>query len=157
MIISAEVHTEVKLAQEQAFERLVHIDVPTVFTGRGLIAAVEKTEPIEGDWCQVGDRRWVIMSDQSRLQERILKYQKPHFFAYQLEKISGPLAFLVQSIEGDWIYRFNQSRQATSIHWRYDFRARNALIYPLAWCFVRMIWMPYMRQVINKINTALSS
>lgn len=160
MKLNAQVELCVPYPQAQVFDAVVHIDVPAVFRGRGLVAAVKAVHHQQGAWTQVGERRQIILADGGGLWEEITAYEEPRRFDYVLSDIRGALSLLVSKVEGEWHYQPAVDAQtgasATRISWRYDFIARSVWIYPVAWVFVRLIWMPYMRQVIAAIGQHLS-
>ena len=154
--ITAQVNGVVALEQAAAFEQVVHIDVPAVFRGRGVVAAVSQVCDQQGSWRQVGESRRIVLKDGGSLIETITAYQPPARFEYRLHSFQGPLRWLVSRIEGEWLYRA-QGAAHTEITWRYQFHPCNAWIQPLTWCFVRALWMPYMRQVMRTITLSINT
>jgi len=45
------------------------------------------------------------------------------------------------------------SENKIKITYSYDLHAKQILLYPLQWMFVRFFWKGYMRQVLNNIKT----
>lgn len=156
MKINAQVELSVPYPQAQVFDAVVHVDVPAVFRGRGLVAAVQAVAHQQGDWNQVGERRQIVLADGGSLWEEITAYDEPQRFDYVLTDIKGALALLVSKVEGEWHYQRQAQTptEATStrIIWCYHFVPRNVFIAPISWLFVRLIWMPYMRQVMAAIG-----
>lgn len=151
MPISAKVSATIPLPVNAVFERVVHMDVPAFFNGRWPIAAVVSVRDQLGQWNKIGETRSIHMADGSHITECITDYRASELFAYQLQGLTGPLRQLVKSIDGEWRYS-SQGEQLTRIDWCYQFHPRNLLISPLTWLFVKLLWKPYMKQVMQSIE-----
>ena len=150
MPITAQVETTILLPINAVFEKVVHMDVPQYFTGRWPIASVHSVREQVGHWNQVGETRKIHLNDGTHLTERISSYQSGDHFAYELGNLTGALNILVEKVEGIWKY-VPMENGSTVINWRYDFYPKSVIIQPLTWLFVKLLWLPYMKQVMNRI------
>lgn len=150
MPILAQVDTKISLPVNAVFEKVVHMDVPHYFTGRWPIASVHSVREQIGHWNQVGETRKIHLSDGTHLTERITSYQVGDHFAYELGDLTGALNVLVEKVKGVWKYEEVEG-DTTIIKWRYDFYPKNVIIQPITWLFVKLLWLPYMNQVMNNI------
>ena len=67
--LSATVEATVKADQATAFERIVPIDLASIFTGYGPLPAVTGIQNQMGAWDAAGQTRTVFLSDGSSSQE----------------------------------------------------------------------------------------
>lgn len=146
--LSAVVSSEVAASQVVAFEHIVPINLPSIFTGFGPLPAVTGTENQTGDWDTAGQTRTVHLSDGSSAQELLTKYEHPHYFSYKVSGFTGALRFLTSSADGEWWFSSNAAGQ-TNIKWHYAFNARSILAVPVLWFIATVLWRGYMRKALS--------
>lgn len=147
-MIRAAISGTASLPVPQVFHHLVNVDVPTVFSGYGPMAAVVEVREQQGDWGQVGQTRKIILADGGSLVEEITAYHESELLAYQLKDLKGPLRILAREIHGEWHY-YSTDKDQTRIEWQYDFLPRHVLLSPLTWLVVKTLWMAYMKRILR--------
>lgn len=152
--VTAEISGLVPVTPTVAFNTIVPIDVRRIFRGRGLMAAIVEVRDQTGAWDEAGQTRRIQLADGSSLIEEIEACRAPHQFDYRLHTITGPLRFLVDHIRGSW--RYSAVNEQSRIDWTYQFYPKSSWSRPLVQLIVRLAWMPYMRQVMDDIQTLLN-
>jgi hypothetical protein len=145
-LLSATVQTTVTANQADAFERIVPIDLTSIFTGYGPLPSVTDTQV--GAWDKAGQTRTVHFSDRSSAQERLTKYEHPGYFSYTVSNFTSLLRFLTTSAHGEWWFSVGALGQ-THIKWRYEFNARSILAIPVLWVIINILWRNYMHQALQ--------
>lgn len=101
-----------------AFARTMPMPLPTVFRKRyGPIAPVKAVLNQDGDWGTVGQTRTVTQVGGGSMREELTRVDPPHAFGYTLSNITGPLAPLVDHIDGEWL--FTPAGTGTEVTWRW--------------------------------------
>jgi hypothetical protein len=154
--LSATVEATVKADQAAAFERIVPIDLTSIFKGYGPLPAVTGTQDQVGAWDGAGQTRTVLLSDGSSAQELITKYQHPNCFSYTDSSFTGALRFLITSANGEWWFSGGSSGE-THIKWRYAFNARSLLAVPELWLITNALWRGYMRKAMQLSKAQVES
>jgi hypothetical protein len=147
--IIAEVSTRAAAPRAQVFARILDADTRQLFTGYGPVASVTALAAASGPWDAPGRTRRVHMSDGSTHVEELLYVDPPRGFGFELREASGPLGWLTHGAHRHW--RFDELDPATTrIHWRYVFRARDSVPYPVGWLLLRVLWVSYMRAALRR-------
>jgi Polyketide cyclase / dehydrase and lipid transport len=147
-LLSTIVQTTVTANQADVFERIVPIDLTSIFTGYGPLPSVTGTQSQVGDWDTTGQTRTVHFSDRSSAQERLTKYEYPGYFSYTVSNFTSLLRFLTTSAHGEWWFTVSRLGQ-TDIKWRYEFNARSILAIPVLWVIINLLWRNYMHQALQ--------
>jgi hypothetical protein len=136
-----------------AFGRTLPIDLPTIFNRwYGPIGPVKAVRDQLGEWGTVGQTRIVLQVGGGRLREELTKVDPPHTFAYRLTDISGPLAPLVDHVDGEWL--FEPIGTGTNVTWRWTVHPKGragALAMPV---FARL-WQGFARQGLEQLAAEL--
>ena len=99
-----------------AFDRTLPIALPTLFRRwYGPIAPIKAVRDQTGEWNSVGQTRTVVQVGGGSMREELTLLDPPHRFGYTLSGITGPLAPLVDHIEGQW--RFAPVGTGTRVTW----------------------------------------
>jgi hypothetical protein len=147
--IIAEVRATARAPRAQVFERILAADTRRLFTGYGPVAAVTSLDDQSGPWDTAGRTRRVTMSDGSAHVEELLYVDPPRAFGFELREAGGPLGWLTHGAHGHW--RFDEAGpESTKVHWRYVFRARQSVPYPVGWVLLRVLWASYMRAALRR-------
>jgi hypothetical protein len=146
---SVTVQTEVTSLQTEAFNRIVPIDLTSIFTGYGLLPSVKGTQNQTGAWDRVGQTRTVILSDKSSAQEKLTGYEYPNYFSYTVSHFSGVLRYLTTVAEGEWFFQSDSCDKVTQIKWRYALTAKSVFAEPILWFIMNALWRGYMQKVIQ--------
>jgi Polyketide cyclase / dehydrase and lipid transport len=147
-LLSATVKTTVTASQTKVFEHIVPIDLTSIFRGYGLLPSVTGIENQVGDWDIAGQTRTVHLSDRSSAQERLTKYEYPHYFSYTLSDFTNLLRLLTTSANGEWWFSASSTEQ-TIIQWRYAFNAKSILAVPVLWLVTHLLWRNYMQRALQ--------
>jgi len=145
--LSTTVETTVKADQIATFDYIAPIDLKTIFTGYGPLAAVKSTQNQVGAWDVAGQTRTVHLSDGSSAQEVLTKYERPNYFSYTVSGFSGALRFLTTSANGQWWFSSTAPGE-THVKWHYAFNARSVLAVPILWFIATFLWRNYMRKAL---------
>lgn len=124
----------------QAFDVIVPIDLPLIFTGWGPLPGVRAVHDQSGPWDGTGRTRTVALTDGSTAEERITEHTPPHSFAYELTDLTGLLGRLVTHVRGEWT--FTPDGDGTIIRWTYAFFPRNGRK-PLVRWILAPLWRRY--------------
>jgi uncharacterized protein YndB with AHSA1/START domain len=114
---------------------------PRFFHALGPIPGADRVELLPSSDGAL-ERRYVHMSDGSRVEERDLEVDRPRRYRYRwLSRPKPPLHLLVRSAESDW--RVEPAGEGTRLRWNYDFELTSRLAYPAALVFSKLFerWM----------------
>jgi polyketide cyclase/dehydrase/lipid transport protein len=130
---------------ELAFDVVVAEDVlPHVLHRWGPIPAVTGTRDLTGPWDTPGSERTVVLGDGNTARERVLVWERPSRFSYEVGRITGAFGSLVDHAVGEW--RFEASGGGSSFVWTYTFHPCRAWARPLLAVAARTAWARYMEQ-----------
>jgi len=142
---SATVQIKIAADQNEVFQRVVPIELTSVFPGYGPLPAVIGTRDQTGGWDAAGQTRTVLLSDGSSAHEMLTQYECPRYFSYTVSNFTGIFGGLTTSANGEWWFQKDPSSDATFVKWRYAFNARSFFSAPILWLIVKIFWQRYMR------------
>lgn len=142
------VSTEVKTDPVKTFEHIVPIDLPSIFTGHGVLPAVVRTQDQVGGWDAAGQTRTVHLSDGSSAREILTMHSPPDYFSYTVSNFTGILRFFTTSADGEWWFEPLPSGN-TLVRWRYAFNPRSILSIPVLWFITKVLWRGYMKKALS--------
>jgi len=145
----ATVQTTIEASIEDAFEHIVPINLTSIFTGYGPLPAVTETRDQTGSWNAAGRTRTVVFSDGSSAQESLTGYEYPNRFTYSIKGFTGLLRLFTREAHGEWRFERVPGRNATAIHWRYEFVSRTKFLEPLVGFFTQKLWRGYMSRALS--------
>jgi hypothetical protein len=151
-LLSTTVKITVTANQADAFERVVPIDLTSIFKGYGPLPSVMGTQNQIGAWDAAGQTRTVHLSDNSSAQELLTRYEYPCYFSYTVSNFTSLLRFLTTSANGEWWFSVGTLGQ-THIKWRYEFNARSILAVPVLWLIINILWRNYMHKALQLSKT----
>lgn len=138
-----------------AFDRTLPMALPTLFSRwYGPIAPVKAVRDQSGDWTSTGQTRTVVQVGGGSMREELTRLDPPNMFGYTLSQITGPLAPLVDHIEGQW--RFAPAGTGTEVTWRWVVHPKSragAVAMPA----FAALWRGYARQGLEQLATELLS
>ncbi len=140
------VHAIARASAEEAFDAIVPVDLPKMFTGYGPLPAVIATREQTGDWDHVGATRTVDLADGSAAREEITAYERAHYFAYRVSSFTSSLRALVNGARGEWWFS-SATDHRTDIYWRYTFEPRGPTR-PIVALAVARLWRGYARKAL---------
>jgi len=157
--IVAEVRGQLAADVETAFDVLARIDLRSIMQGYGPLPAVEGVEDQTGDWDSIGESRIIRLADGSGMLETLTAVDRPRHFAYTISEPTNALRFLVATFRGAWSFETAGTDQATPVVkaiWRYEFKPRSILTWPLAWLIVKRFWQPYMAAALARASVQVA-
>lgn len=138
---------------DTAFARTLPIPLPTIFCRwYGPIAPVRAVRDQTGDWAAVGQTRTVEQVGAGSMREELTVVDPPNSFGYTLTDIAGPLAPLVDHIDGRWL--FEPVGTGTSVTWRWTVHPRSGLASAALPVF-EALWRGYARQGLEQLSVEL--
>lgn len=135
-----------KVPRERAFDIVLPIDLPQVFTGYGPLPAVVGTELFDNAWNAAGQSRRIDLSDGNHAIESLNSFQRPSHFGYRIDQFSGPLGSFVDHADGEW--SFTENGEGTDIQWSYTWVPKTIGI-PVVW-IVAQLWQPYADRIVKR-------
>lgn len=155
--VDANVKIDVKVPIDVAWSRFVPIDLTRLFRGKGPLPAVVRTFDQTGPWDVLGQTRRVELSDGQCLTEQVLTVSPPEkgqaSFGYRVFGYSGFIGSMTNEALGNWSFR--QNGPATTVHWCYSFRPRNAFVALPLRAVIGLIWSRYMADAIRNTRDIL--
>ena len=140
-------------AREQMFRDLVPMPLPTLFhRWYGPIPPIKAVRDQTGDWDAVGKSRTVVLSGGGSMREELTSYDEPSSFGYTLSEVKGPMAPLVDHVDGLW--SFEPVGTGTKVTWRWTIHPRSAFTAPMLPVFGRL-WLGYARQSLEELSNQL--
>lgn len=134
---------------DTAFSRTLPMSLPTLFSRwYGPIAPVKAVEGQSGDWSAAGQTRTVVQVGGGSMREELTHVDPPGEFGYTLSGIAGPLAPLVDHIDGRW--SFVPAGTGTLVTWRW-------VVHPKSWIAALAMpafaaaWRGYARQGLEQL------
>jgi hypothetical protein len=85
--------------------------------------------------------------------ETLSVVDRPRHFAYTISEPTNALRFLVVTFRGAWTFEQADAAETAPIVnavWRYEFKPRSILTWPLAWLIVKRFWQPYMAAALAR-------
>lgn len=102
---------------DTAFHRTLALPLPVLFRRwygpMGPVRAVHEYQP--EPWGTVGQARTIAQAGGTTLKEELTLLDAPNMFGYTLTHIKGPLAPLVDHIDGQWL--FTPTGTGTKVMW----------------------------------------
>ena len=151
--VAVEHSRAIPVSTEDAFALTLPIPLPTIFRGRyGPIPPIKQVRDQTGAWDAPGQTRRVLLAGGGSMREELTKVDPPRSFSYTLTDIRGPLAPLVSTVEGEWL--FTPKGTGTEVTWRWTIHPRFQLAAPLIPVFGRL-WQGYARQALEELSGQL--
>lgn len=138
---------------DEAFRRTLSIELPTVF-GRwyGPISPVKAVRDQTGDWSTAGQTRTVLQVGGGSMNEELTVVDAPNVFRYRLTHVTGPLAPLVDHIDGEW--SFEPAGTGTAVTWRWTVHPKSRAA-ALAMPAFAALWRGFARQGLEQLSHEL--
>lgn len=138
-----------------AYERTLPIALPTLFSRwYGPIAPIKAVRDQSGDWSSIGQTRTVMQVGGGSMREELTQLDPPSSFGYTLSRIAGPLAPLVDHIDGQW--RFAPAGTGTEVTWHWVVHPKSRAAAALMPAFAAL-WRGYARQALERLATELQA
>jgi hypothetical protein len=138
---------------DDAFAGTLPMALPRLFRRwYGPIPPIKSVSGQAGEWASVGQSRTVNLTGGGSMREELTRVDPPRSFGYTLTDVKGPMAPLVDHVEGEWV--FTPAGTGTMVTWRWTLHPRSALVAPAMPVFGR-IWRGYARQALEELSTNL--
>ena len=136
-----------------AFARTLPLPLPTFFDqGYEPMGPVRETRGQTGEWGTVGQTRTVVQAGGTTLLEELTRVDPPDAFGYTLTEITGPLAPLIDHVEGEWL--FAPAGTGTEVTWRWTVYPKSA-VGALALPVFDRLWHGFARQSLERLSAEL--
>lgn len=143
----------IPVSVDAAFDRTLGVPLPELMSRwYGPIPPIRAVREQSGSWDTPGQSRVLMMTGGGSAREVLTTVERPRLFGYVLTEINGPLAALVGSVEGQWI--FAPAGIGTSITWRWIIHPKSVCAVPLMPVFGRL-WKGYARRALQKLSVLL--
>jgi hypothetical protein len=143
----------IPVSVQAAFGGTVPIPLPALFhRWYGPIPPIKAVRDQTGDWDAVGKTRTVVLTGGGSMREELTSYEAPTSFGYTLTDVKGPLAPIVDHVEGLWA--FETVGTGTKVTWRWSIHPRSALAAPVLPVFGKL-WLGYARQSLEELSNRL--
>ncbi|MEZ0365308.1 SRPBCC family protein [Mycobacterium sp. pUA109] len=154
MSLTVEQSRAIPVGVADAFAGTLPLPLPTLFRRwYGPIPPIKEVRDQSGDWNAAGQTRTVLLTGGGSMREQLTAVDPPHRFDYTLTDIKGPLAPLVDLVEGQW--RFTPDGDATQVSWRWTIHPRSVLARP-ALPVLGRLWKGYARQALAELSAQLA-
>lgn len=132
-----------------AFEGTLAVSLPRIFSRwYGPIGPVKAVRNQTADWSTVGETRTVVQAGGGSMREELTVVDAPNVFGYTLSELTGPLAPLVDHIDGRWL--FTPIGTGTTVTWRWTVYPKSAVA-GLAMPVFAMLWRGFARQGLEEL------
>ena len=136
-----------------AFGRTLPMPLPTIFQRwYGPMGPVKAVHGQTGDWATVGQTRTVVQAGGTSIREELTRVEAPDVFGYTLSEVAGPLAPLVDHIDGEWLFR--PAGTGTEVTWRWTVYPKSGLAGLAMPAFARL-WRGFARQSLEQLSDEL--
>jgi hypothetical protein len=138
---------------DTAFQRTLPMPLPSLFRRwYGPISPVKAVREQTGDWDRVGLTRTVVQVGGGTMREELTVVDAPTVFGYTLSDVTGPLAPLVDHIDGEW--RFDPVGTGTRVTWRWTVYPKSRAGAAAMPVFARL-WRGFARQSLEVLSDEL--
>lgn len=148
------VQRRTSVAPASAFQRIVPIDLSSVFHRVAPFPGVTGVENQTEAWDHVGPTRNPQFDDGSQADEQLTEYTEGSSFAYQLTGFTNVLSKLAVGVRGE--FNFNPDGAGTLIRWTYEFKPLPGRRWILAGPFAPL-WRRYMEAAIERCLQVIES
>lgn len=143
----------IPVAPGDAYARTLPMPLPRLFRRwYGPIPPIKAVRDQRGDWQQPGETRTIVLAGGGTMRETLTSARAPESFGYTITDITGPMAPLIDHVEGAWI--FAPHGTGTRVTWRWTLYRKSALTAPALVVFARL-WRGYARQSLESLSDYL--
>lgn len=150
--VSVERSRAIPVAPAEALARTLPMPLPTLFAHwYGPIPPITGVRDQTG-WGSPGDTRTIVLSGGGTMRETLTTVDPGHWFGYTINGITGPLAALIDHVDGSWI--FDPAGTGTRVTWRWVLHPKSAFTAPALPVFAR-IWRGYANRSLETLSDYL--
>lgn len=133
---------------EAAFTAALDIPLPTLLPRRfGPFPPIKSVRGQAG-WAKAGDSRTIVPAGGGSMLETLTGVDGPGSFSYSVTEIKGPMALLVDHIDGHWT--FTPLGAGTQVAWRWTLYPKSVLTSPVV-ALLGRLWHGYARQALESL------
>lgn len=153
MATSVERSRAIPVNPEEAFARTMPMPLPTLFhRWYGPIPPIKEIRDQHGEWNSAGETRTIALAGGGTMRETLTAVDPGRSFGYTISDITGPMAPLIDHVEGTWI--FDPAGTGTRITWRWVLHPKSAFSAPAVPVFARL-WRGYAGQALESLSDYL--
>ncbi|BCO34703.1 SRPBCC family protein [Mycobacterium heckeshornense] len=153
MALVVEQSRAIPVSIDDAFAGTLPRPLPTIFRRwYGPIPPVKRVHDQVGKWDAAGQTRTVVLVGGGSMREQLTSVDPPRSFGYTLTDIKGPMAPLVDLVEGEWT--FTPVGTGTVVAWRWTLHPRSPLA-ALALPILGRLWKGYARRALEELSAQL--
>lgn len=143
----------VPVLPEYAFARTKAMSLAKLFRKwYGPIPPIRAVRYQVGEWDTVGQTRNFILAGGGSLRETLTMVDPPKAFGYRLNDLHGPLAPLIDHVDGVWT--FEPSGTGTRVTWVWTVYAKSGVAASLLPVFAQ-IWRGYASHALERLSDYL--
>lgn len=143
----------IPVSPDEAFARTLPMPLPTLFRHwYGPIPPIKEVRDQRGDWSSVGETRTIALAGGGTMRETLTAVDPGRSFSYTISDITGPMAPLIDHVEGAWI--FDPAGTGTRVTWRWVLHPKSAFSAPALPVFARL-WRGYAGQALETLSDYL--
>lgn len=143
----------VPVSPDAAFAGTLPIPLPQLFhRWYGPIPPIKAIRNQTADWSEAGESRTIVLTGGGSMQENLTDVDPPRSFSYTITKITGPLALLIDHVEGAWI--FEPAGTGTKVTWRWTVHPKSELT-ALALPVFGQLWRGYANRALETLSDHL--
>jgi hypothetical protein len=117
------------------------------------LPAITKVEVLTPEWFKTGGQRRVTFADGTSVSERVVAYEKPKTFRYQIWGFTSAARFTVDYIVGEFAYT-EEAPDKTRITWTYRIKPKYPLLsWPVS-SFLNGTFKPIMEGAMDNVAAA---
>ena len=138
---------------DTAFARTLPMPLPTLFSRwYGPISPVKAVRGQAGGWSTAGQTRTVVQVGGGSMREELTDVAPPNRFRYTLSDVTGPLAPLVDHIDGEW--SFAAVGTGTAVTWRWAVHPKSRVAAAALPAFA-VLWRGFARRALEQLSHEL--
>lgn len=151
--ITVERSRVIPVATPDAFAGALAIPLPTLLNRRyGPFPPIKAVQG-QTDWARAGDSRTIVPAGGGSMRETLTAVDAPGSFGYTITEIRGPMAMLVDHVDGTWT--FTPGGAQTTVTWRWALYPRSALTAPVV-ALLGRLWGGYARGALESLSGHLA-
>lgn len=142
--------------RDVVYDVTLPIDLAVLFRRwYGPIPPIAEVRDQVGAWATAGQTRTVVLRGGGSMREELVATDAPASFDYRLTEIRGPLAPLVDHVEGRWQLDA-AGPGATTVTWSWRLHPRSALARPVVQ-LVGKFWEGYARGALAELERQVAA
>ena len=155
MAVTVERSRAIPVLPEEAFSRTLPMPLPNLFRHwYGPIPPIKEVRDQSGDWSSAGETRTIALTGGGTMRETLTGVVPGRRFDYTITDVTGPMAPLVDHVDGAWI--FDPAGTGARVTWQWVLHPKSALSAPALPVFARL-WRGYANGALETLSDYLVS